>query len=121
MICCEHGSYHEEADRYNLKIIEDCAQAHGARFKGQRVGTFGDIGVFSLNVNKTIQSGEGAICITNNEDLCYRLRLIRNHGEAVVGPAKLGNITNILGFNFRMTEMTAAIAEQLKNFVNLIH
>ena len=108
------------AKRYNLKVIEDCAQAHGARFKGQRVGTFGDIGVFSLNVNKTIQSGEGAVCITNSEDLCYRLKLIRNHGEAVVGPAKYENITNIFGFNFRMTEVTAAIAsEQLKKLNKL--
>ena len=61
------------AKHYNLSLIEDCAQAHGAYFKGQRVGTFGDIGVFSFNVNKTIQSGEGAICITNNEDLLLSL------------------------------------------------
>ena len=108
------------ARRYDLKVIEDCAQAHGARFKGQAVGTFGDVGVFSLNVNKTIQSGEGAVCITNNEDLCYRLKLIRNHGEAVVGPADYENLTNILGFNYRMTEVTAAIAsEQLKKLNSL--
>tara|TARA_B100001093_G_C26852225_1_gene1025614 strand:+ start:1689 stop:3026 length:1338 start_codon:yes stop_codon:yes gene_type:complete len=108
------------ARRYNLKVIEDCAQAHGARFKGQYVGTFGNIGVFSLNVNKTIQSGEGAVCITNDEDLSYRLKLIRNHGEAVIGPAKYKNMTNILGFNYRMTEVTAAIAsEQLKKLNSL--
>ena len=66
-------------------------------------------------MNKTIQAGEGAVCVTNNEDLCYRLKLIRNHGEAVVGPAEYKEITNILGFNYRMTEVTAAIvAEQLK-------
>ena len=102
------------AKRYDLRIIEDCAQAHGATFNGQPVGTFGDIGIFSLNVNKTIQAGEGAVCVTNNEDLCYRLKLIRNHGEAVVGPAEYKEITNC-GFNYRMTEVTAAIvAEQLK-------
>ena len=108
------------AKRYDLRIIEDCAQAHGATFNGQPVGTFGDIGIFSLNVNKTIQAGEGAVCVTHNEDLCYRLKLIRNHGEAVVGPAEYREITNILGFNYRMTEVTAAIVtEQLKKLDRL--
>ena len=103
------------ARKYNLKVIEDCAQAHGAKYKGKYVGTIGDIGIFSLNVNKTIQTGEGGICITNNDELAYRLQLIRNHGEAVVGPAGYKNITNIAGFNYRMTELQAAIAvEQLK-------
>jgi len=103
------------ARQHNLKIIEDCAQAHGAKYKGQYVGTIGDIGVFSLNVNKTIQSGEGGVCTTNNDDLAYRLQLIRNHGEAVVGPAGYEDIVNIAGFNYRMTETSAAIArEQLK-------
>lgn len=98
------------AREHNIAVIEDCAQAHGARFRGQPVGTIGDIGVFSLNVNKTIQSGEGGVCVTNDDDLRYRLALIRNHGEAVVGPAGYEDITNILGFNYRMTELTAAVA-----------
>ena len=103
------------ANKYNIKVIEDCAQAHGAIYDGKHVGTIGDIGVFSLNVNKTIQTGEGGICTTNNEDLAYRLQLVRNHGEAVVGPAGYENITNIAGFNYRLTELQAAIAvEQLK-------
>ena len=111
------------AKDHNLKIIEDCAQAHGAKYKGQYVGTFGDIGVFSLNANKTIQTGEGGVCITNDEDLRYRLALIRNHGEAVVGPAGYANLTNIAGFNLRLTEIAAAIGkEQLKklDFLNKI-
>ena len=103
------------AKKYNLKIIEDCAQAHGAKYKGSYAGTRGDIGVFSLNVNKTIQAGEGCVCVTNNKELHYRLALIRNHGEAVVGPAGYRDIVNIVGFNFRLTEIQAAIAiEQLK-------
>ena len=57
------------AKKKKIKIIEDCAQAHGTKFKGKYVGTFGDIGIFSLNVNKAIQSGEGGICITNSKDL----------------------------------------------------
>jgi len=98
------------AKEYGLSIIEDCAQAHGALYKGKLVGTIGDIGVFSLNVNKTIQSGEGGMCTTASPELAYRLQLIRNHGEAVVGPAGYTDITNIAGFNYRMTEMTAAVA-----------
>ena len=110
----------EIAVKYNIRIIEDCAQAHLAKFNDKFVGTFGDIGVFSLNVNKTIQTGEGGVCITNNSDLAYRLQLIRNHGEAVVGPAGYENITNICGFNYRLTEVQAAMArEQLKKVEEL--
>ena len=99
----------EIANKYNLKVIEDCAQAHGAKYRGQYVGTIGNIGVFSLNVNKTIQSGEGGVCVTNDKDLHYRLALIRNHGEAVVEAAEYDDITNIAGFNYRMTELQAAV------------
>ena len=103
------------AKKHGIKVIEDCAQAHGAKYKDQYVGTIGDIGVFSLNVNKAIQSGEGGVCITNNNNLAYRLRLIRNHGEAVVDAADYKNIVNIAGFNYRLTELQAAIARvQLK-------
>ncbi|MEI7999575.1 MAG: DegT/DnrJ/EryC1/StrS family aminotransferase, partial [Candidatus Omnitrophota bacterium] len=108
------------AKKHRLKVVEDCAQAHGAKFKDKFVGTIGDIGVFSLNVNKTIQTGEGAVCVTSDPDLRYRLALIRNHGEAVVGPAKYENITNIAGFNYRLTEIQAAMAkEQLKKLNGL--
>ena len=58
---------------FDLKLVEDCAQAHGAKYKGKYVGTFGDVGVFSLNVNKSIQCGEGGICVVQDEDIRYRL------------------------------------------------
>lgn len=110
----------EIAREHNLRVIEDCAQAYGARHRGKPVGTFGDVGVFSLNVNKAIQSGEGGVCITSSSDVAYRLKLIRNHGEAVVEAAGLQNITNLLGFNYRMTEVTAAIARsQLRKLSRL--
>lgn len=106
--------------KHNIKIIEDCAQAHAAKYKNRFVGTIGDIGVFSLNVNKTIQTGEGAVCITNDEDIRYRLALIRNHAEAVVGPGKYTNLINLIGFNLRLTEVQAAIGiEQLKKLDHL--
>jgi perosamine synthetase len=108
------------ARQHGLRVIEDCAQSHGAKYKGRNIGTIGDIGVFSLNVNKTIQSGEGGVCVTNEADLAYRLELIRNHGEAVVGAAGYENIINITGFNYRMTEVSAAVArEQLKKLPSL--
>lgn len=108
------------AKKHSLSVIEDCAQAHGAKYKDRYVGTIGDIGVFSLNVNKTIQCGEGAVCVTNDKDLHYRLALIRNHGENVVGPAGIADITNMIGFNYRLTEVHAAIAiEQLKKLNHL--
>lgn len=103
------------AREFNLRVVEDCAQAHGAKYRSRFVGTFGDIGVYSLNVNKSIQTGEGGVCVTNNDDVAYRLALIRNHGEAVVGGAGYDNIENIAGYNYRLTELQAAIAtEQLK-------
>lgn len=108
------------AEKHGLKVIEDCAQAWGARHRGRPVGTIGDIGVFSFNVNKTIQSGEGGLCVTRDADLAYRLQLVRNHGEAVVGPAGYQNITNIIGYNYRMTELSAAVAyEQLRRLDGL--
>lgn len=108
------------AKAHGVAVIEDCAQAHGARYHGKSVGTIGDIGVFSFNVNKTIQTGEGGICTTNDDELAYRLQLIRNHGEAVVDASKYDNITNIAGYNYRMTELCAAIARvQLKRLPNI--
>jgi len=108
------------AREHDLKVIEDCAQAHGAKYKGRYVGTIGDIGVFSLNVNKSIQAGEGAVCTTNSDEWRYRLALVRNHGEAVVGPAGVEDITNMIGFNYRLSELHAAVAiEQLKKLDGL--
>lgn len=108
------------ARRHNIKVIEDCAQSHAAKYKGRYVGTMGDIGVFSLNVNKSIQCGEGGVCTTNDDDLKFRLQLIRNHGENVVGPAAYADIVNIIGFNYRMTEIQAAIAiEQFKKLASI--
>jgi dTDP-4-amino-4,6-dideoxygalactose transaminase len=108
------------AREHDLRVIEDCAQAHGARYRGQCVGTIGEISVFSLNANKSIQVGEGGICLTRDADLRYRLALIRNHGEAVVEEAGYDQLTNIVGFNFRLTEIAAAMAiEQLKKLERL--
>lgn len=98
------------AKKYDLKVIEDCAQAPGALYKGKYVGTFGDAGVFSFNQHKTITCGEGGVAITNNGSLALRMQLIRNHGEAVCESMALEDIDNIVGFNYRMTELEACVA-----------
>jgi len=108
------------AERYNLSVIEDCAQAPAGKYKGGYVGTIGDIGGFSLNYHKTIHSGEGGVMVTNDDDLALRLRLIRNHGEVIVDHFDVDQIANTFGGNTRMTEMEAAVVvEQLKKLEEL--
>ena len=103
------------ADRYGVFLIEDNAQGPLAEENGRFAGTVGHIGVFSLNYHKHIHTGEGGVCVTDDDDLAQRLRLIRNHGENVVTGYQIEDITNLYGFNFRMTELSAAIGiEQLE-------
>lgn len=103
------------ADTHHLALIEDNAQAPGARWHEHYAGTIGDIGIFSLNCHKHIQTGEGGVCVTNNAHLAERLQLIRNHAEAVVENKNETDLTNLVGYNYRITEITAAIGrEQLK-------
>lgn len=104
------------AKKHNLRVIEDAAQSPGAIYKGKLTGTIGDIGVYSLNCNKVIQCGEGGIAVTDSEELAEKLRLIRNHAEAVIASGrKTKSLINMIGWNYRMTEIEAAIArEQLK-------
>lgn len=109
------------AREHNLYVIEDCAQAPMATYKNKYVGTIGDIGVFSLNYHKHIHTGEGGIIVTNNHDLAERCYLIRNHGENIVETKGIKDINNTYGFNFRMTEIEAAIGiEQLKKLPTLV-
>ncbi len=98
------------AREHDLYVIEDNAQAPGASYRGRLAGCIGHIGVFSLNCHKTIQSGEGGVAVTDDDDLATRLRLVRNHGEACLDGFGLSGADNLIGFNFRMTEMEAAVA-----------
>ncbi|MSO55865.1 MAG: DegT/DnrJ/EryC1/StrS family aminotransferase [Acidobacteria bacterium] len=93
-----------------LKVIEDCAQAPGALYKGRPVGTFGDCAVYSFTENKTITTGEGGMLITNDAGVAEAARLVRNHGE-VIEPASGAHArtASILGWNYRLTELQAAL------------
>lgn len=98
---------------YNITLIEDNAQAIMAKEDGAYTGTIGHIGVFSLNVHKHIQTGEGGICVTRDPDIYARLNDAINHGEC--------RSSHLPGLNLRMTEITAAIArEQLKKLPSII-
>ena len=109
------------AKKYKLKVIEDNAQAPGALYHNKYTGCISDIGVFSLNYHKHIHTGEGGVCVTENQEFAERMQLIRNHAEAVVEGKGVKNLSNMIGFNFRMGEIEAALGiEQLKKLPQII-
>lgn len=95
-------------DRHGLRLIEDCAQAHGARYNGRRVGSWGDMGAFSFYQSKNMTCGEGGIVITNNDRLLRQLRLLKEHGNP--RESKSWYEHTILGYNYQMSELQAAVA-----------
>jgi dTDP-4-amino-4,6-dideoxygalactose transaminase len=111
----------EIARLHNLVVISDTAQAPGAMTQGEHAGTKAHIGGFSLNYHKHINTGEGGILVTDNEVLADNMRLIRNHAEAVVEDKGHQTLVNMIGFNFRMGEIEAAIGStQLKKLASLV-
>ena len=113
---------------HKIYVIEDAAQAIGAKYKGKYAGTLGDIGVYSLNRHKHINCGEGGVVVTDDDELAMRLRLLMNHSEAVMNDVYLQKITflkgdyiPLVGLNLRMTELSAAVArEQLKKLESIL-
>lgn len=90
--------------KHQLKLVEDCAQAHGAEFCGKKVGTFGDIGCFSFYPSKNLGAyGDGGAVITNNSELAYRIRILRNYGSE----KKYHN--QVVGANSRLDELQAGL------------
>ncbi|WP_066634986.1 DegT/DnrJ/EryC1/StrS family aminotransferase [Desulfolucanica intricata] len=99
----------ELANKNNLFILEDCAQAHGAAYRGQNVGTFGKAAAFSFYPSKNITSGEGGIVVTDDPVLEEKMRMLVNHGQ------RKRYYHELVGYNYRMTNIHAAIGlEQLK-------
>ena len=99
----------EITDRRGVPLIEDNAQAPGASYQGRLAGTIGRIGVLSLNYHKAGQTGEGGVALTDDDEAALRLQLIRNHGEVVVGEIGMADLENQLGWNYRLSEIHAAI------------
>lgn len=93
------------ADAHGLFVIEDCAEAPGARYDGKPIGSFSDISSCSFFANKIITTGEGGICTTNDPDLAQRLRMLRDHG---MRPERRYWFEEA-GFNYRMTNLQASI------------
>jgi len=109
------------AAKHGLKVISDAAQAPGALYKGKHAGTMAHVGGYSLNYHKHIHTGEGGILVTEDDEIAERMRLIRNHAEAVVGDKGETNLTNMIGYNFRLGEIECAIGiQQLKKLKWLV-
>jgi len=108
------------ADENNLLLIEDNSQAPNVKYKNTKCGKVGEMAVLSLNYHKAIQTGEGGVVITDNDHHAEFLRLIRNHSESTVSDFGREDITNLVGWNYRLTEIQAAIGiEQLKKLEDL--
>jgi perosamine synthetase len=115
---CEMNEIMRIAEDHNLHVIEDCAEAHGAEYKGKKTGSFGIISCFSFYGNKIITTGEGGMCLTNNEELTEKMRILRDHG---MNPRKK-YWHDIIGFNYRMTNLQAALGvAQLEKIDSLIN
>jgi perosamine synthetase len=103
------------AKKHRLFLIEDCAEAHGAKFKNKMVGSFGLAGCYSFYANKIISSGEGGIITTNNKKFYQKLKLYKN-----LGFTKPRFKHFVQGYNFRMTGMQAAIANSQLSYIKEI-
>jgi len=114
---CDMDPIMKIAKKHNLYVIEDCAEAHGAEYKGRRVGTFGDVACFSFYGNKIITTGEGGMCLANNDELAQKIRMLRDHGMSL----EKRYWHEVIGFNYRMTNLQAALGvaqlERIDKFI----
>lgn len=105
------------ANKHNILIIEDAAEAHGAEYKGKKTGSLGDIACFSFYANKIITTGEGGMVVTNNEKWAERAASLRNH---FFGKTRF--LHKEIGYNYRLTNMQAAVGlaqlEKLDDYVD---
>lgn len=109
------------ANKYNLFVIEDAAQAIGSTYNNKFAGTLGSAGCFSFTQGKHLTAGEGGMFITHNPLIARNFSLIRNHAEAVISDLNTDMIQelNMIGFNMRLTEIQAAIL--IEQFAKLDH
>jgi perosamine synthetase len=105
------------AEDHDLAVIEDAAEAQGARYKGEPVGSFGDVSTFSFYGNKIITTGEGGICVTDDADVAHRMGRLADHAQ----PEDRRYWHTEIGWNYRMTNMQAALGvSQLDRFEELV-
>jgi len=102
---CDMDAIMDIARRHDLYVVEDAAEAHGAEYKGRKVGSFGHINCFSFYGNKIITTGEGGMCLTDNEELAKKMQILRDHG---MNPHRKYWHDEV-GFNYRMTNIQAAV------------
>ena len=116
---CDMDAIMDIAKRHNIAVIEDCAQAYLAEYKGKIVGTMGDISCFSLQQSKQMMSGDGGIVVTNNDDYAAHASLFADKGWPRQPDAPRDYL--FLGINYRMNELTGAVATaQLGKISNII-
>ena len=102
---CEMDRLQKIADRHGVALVEDCAEALGTYFGGQHAGNFGKIGTFSFFGNKTITTGEGGMVVTNDDKLAHMISRLKGQGLA----SNREYWHDIIGYNYRMTNICAAI------------
>lgn len=102
---CDMSAIRRIAEKHRLFLVEDCAEAFGSYYRGDHVGTFGDIATFSFFGNKTITTGEGGMVVTNDKTLADRSMHFRGQGLA----AHREYWHDVIGYNYRMTNIAAAI------------
>lgn len=93
------------AKKHQLKIIEDCAEAHGAKYENKMIGSFGEVSAFSFFANKIITTGEGGMCLMDDEQIYKKMKVLRDHG---MNPDKK-YWHDFVGYNYRMTNIQAAL------------
>lgn len=114
---CDMSALRQIADEHKIYLIEDCAEAIGSKFKGQHVGTFGDVSTFSFFGNKTITTGEGGMVVTNDETIYDRL--VHYKGQGLAKHREYWH--DVIGYNYRMTNICAAIGlAQLERIDSII-
>lgn len=114
---CDLGPLMEIADTQGIHLVEDCAEAHGAEYRGKKVGSLGHISCFSFYANKIVTTGEGGMCVTNDDELADKMRMLRDHGMS----REKTYWHEMVGFNYRMTNLQAAIgAAQLQRISEFI-
>ncbi len=103
----EIGPIVEYAHARSIAVVEDCAEAPGARYDGRMVGQFGDVSCFSFYANKIVTTGEGGMCLTNSDALSKSIRRLRDHG---MSPDR-SYWHERVGYNYRLTNLQAAIGQ----------